>query len=282
MTSLHYHFPWLIKANLRWSIFCAATGRKMRKNLDWEPFYAIADKDIDPREQAQGLRRDRAPALRDREVPRLLPHAPRASRRARLGVLRLGDDARRGAPQGDRALPGARDRRVHRALLRRACSAGASRRGRRAMKTASSWYSGRVEQEINLVRWGHWGQPVLVFPTAGGDAEEIERMQLIGALGPLIDGGADQGLFLRQPRGPRLRRHDRLGRVPLRAPQPLRGVRRRGGGAGDPRRLPRPRRRGGRRRRLARRVHGGGGDRALPVAVPRRGGDERQLRPRAG
>ncbi len=56
-------------------------------------------------------------------------------------------------------------------------------------KTASSWYSDRVEQEITLVRWGHWGQPVLVFPTAGGDAEEIERMQLIGALWPLIEAG---------------------------------------------------------------------------------------------
>ncbi len=56
-------------------------------------------------------------------------------------------------------------------------------------KTASSWYSGRVEQDVTLVRWGHWGQPVLVFPTAGGDAEEIERMQMIAALGPLIDGG---------------------------------------------------------------------------------------------
>ena len=40
-----------------------------------------------------------------------------------------------------------------------------------------------------LVRWGHWGQPVLVFPTAGGDAEEIERMQLVAALWPLIEGG---------------------------------------------------------------------------------------------
>jgi len=28
---------------------------------------------------------------------------------------------------------------------------------------------------------------VLVFPTAGGDAEEIERMHLIGALSPLIE-----------------------------------------------------------------------------------------------
>ena len=83
-------------------------------------------------------------------------------------------------------------------------------------KTASRWYSQRIEQEIGLVRWGHWGQPVLVFPTAGGDAEEIERMHLIGALAPLIDGGPDQGLFLRQPRRPRLRRQDRLGRLPLR------------------------------------------------------------------
>ncbi len=56
-------------------------------------------------------------------------------------------------------------------------------------KTASRWYSSRVEQEISLVRWGHWGQPVLVFPTAGGDAEEIERMHLVGALSPLIEAG---------------------------------------------------------------------------------------------
>jgi hypothetical protein len=51
VTSLHYHFPWLIKANLRWSIFCAATDRKMRKNLDWEPYYAVADRDLGPRER---------------------------------------------------------------------------------------------------------------------------------------------------------------------------------------------------------------------------------------
>jgi esterase/lipase superfamily enzyme len=57
------------------------------------------------------------------------------------------------------------------------------------MKTASSWYSDRIEQEVRLVRWGHWGHPVLVFPTAGGDADEIERMHLVGALWPLIEAG---------------------------------------------------------------------------------------------
>ncbi len=51
VTSLHYHFPWLIKANLRWSLFCAATDRPMRKNMDWSPFYKIADSDRSPREK---------------------------------------------------------------------------------------------------------------------------------------------------------------------------------------------------------------------------------------
>ena len=57
------------------------------------------------------------------------------------------------------------------------------------MKDASSWYSERVETDLRLVRWGHWGVPVLLFPTAGGDAEEIERFGLIDAIAPLIDSG---------------------------------------------------------------------------------------------
>jgi len=56
-------------------------------------------------------------------------------------------------------------------------------------KTVSRWYSDRLRQDISLVRWGHYGQPVLLFPTAGGDAEEAERMNLIGAIWPLIDAG---------------------------------------------------------------------------------------------
>jgi hypothetical protein len=45
VTSLHYHFPWLVAANLRWSIFCAATKRPMRVTLDWAPYFEIADTD---------------------------------------------------------------------------------------------------------------------------------------------------------------------------------------------------------------------------------------------
>lgn len=42
---------------------------------------------------------------------------------------------------------------------------------------------------MTMVRWGTYGQPVLLFPTAGGDAEEIERFHMIKVLGPLIDAG---------------------------------------------------------------------------------------------
>jgi len=51
VTSLHYHFPWLIKANLRWSIFNAVTDRSMRKNMDWQPYLDVADRDIPSRER---------------------------------------------------------------------------------------------------------------------------------------------------------------------------------------------------------------------------------------
>ncbi|MBL8863818.1 MAG: hypothetical protein JNK02_17645 [Planctomycetes bacterium] len=44
VTSLHRHFPWLVKSYLRWSLFCAATKRPMTFTPDWKPYFAIADK----------------------------------------------------------------------------------------------------------------------------------------------------------------------------------------------------------------------------------------------
>jgi esterase/lipase superfamily enzyme len=55
------------------------------------------------------------------------------------------------------------------------------------MKTVGKWYSERVEREVTLARWGVSGRPVLLFPTAGGDAEEVERFQLVDVLRPLIE-----------------------------------------------------------------------------------------------
>ena len=57
------------------------------------------------------------------------------------------------------------------------------------VKDVSKWHSPHVEREMQLVRWGHFGTPVLLYPTAGGDAEEVERFHLIRVLEPLIAAG---------------------------------------------------------------------------------------------
>jgi len=57
------------------------------------------------------------------------------------------------------------------------------------VKTVERWFSDRVQEEITVVRWGTFGRPVLVFPSAGGDAEEIERFHLVDACGPLLAEG---------------------------------------------------------------------------------------------
>jgi hypothetical protein len=43
VTSLHYYFPWAMKALLKWSVFCVATGRKARTQVDTDPWFAVAD-----------------------------------------------------------------------------------------------------------------------------------------------------------------------------------------------------------------------------------------------
>jgi len=51
VTSLHYHFPWLVIANLRWSLYCAASKRRVRRNLDWEPYFEVAKAGMPYRER---------------------------------------------------------------------------------------------------------------------------------------------------------------------------------------------------------------------------------------
>ncbi|HXV60456.1 MAG TPA: alpha/beta hydrolase-fold protein [Vicinamibacteria bacterium] len=56
-------------------------------------------------------------------------------------------------------------------------------------KLKTGWYSDRLGREVGVVRWGEIGTPVLLFPTAGGDAEEVERFHVIDSLSELLASG---------------------------------------------------------------------------------------------
>jgi hypothetical protein len=43
VTSLHYYFPWAMTALLRWSAFCAATGRDPQVTLEPKPYFRVGD-----------------------------------------------------------------------------------------------------------------------------------------------------------------------------------------------------------------------------------------------
>jgi hypothetical protein len=45
ITSLHYYFPWAMKALVKWSVFCLATGRRPRYDLETRRFFDIADRE---------------------------------------------------------------------------------------------------------------------------------------------------------------------------------------------------------------------------------------------
>lgn len=52
-----------------------------------------------------------------------------------------------------------------------------------------AWTSPALGRRMRLVRYGHWGKPLVLFPTATADHLDYERFGMIGALGPLMDRG---------------------------------------------------------------------------------------------
>jgi esterase/lipase superfamily enzyme len=53
----------------------------------------------------------------------------------------------------------------------------------------TSWYSHRLNQDMPLVAYGHYGPPVLMLPTAAADFLEYERFHLIGSVESFLEDG---------------------------------------------------------------------------------------------
>jgi esterase/lipase superfamily enzyme len=51
------------------------------------------------------------------------------------------------------------------------------------------WYSPRLGWEMGVAVFGHWGPPLLAFPTSHGDEWELQHNGLIGAIADHINGG---------------------------------------------------------------------------------------------
>jgi hypothetical protein len=51
ITSLHYYFPWAIRALVRWCAFCVVTDREMRIDLDTREYFAVGDREDLPYEE---------------------------------------------------------------------------------------------------------------------------------------------------------------------------------------------------------------------------------------
>lgn len=43
LTSLHYYFPWAMRSLVKWTAFCAASGRASRLHVDPAPWFAVVD-----------------------------------------------------------------------------------------------------------------------------------------------------------------------------------------------------------------------------------------------
>jgi esterase/lipase superfamily enzyme len=51
------------------------------------------------------------------------------------------------------------------------------------------WYSPRVERDMGVVVYGHFGMPLLAFPTSGGDEFEQEGQRMVRTLTPYLEQG---------------------------------------------------------------------------------------------
>lgn len=51
------------------------------------------------------------------------------------------------------------------------------------------WHSPRLDLDMAIKVYGHWGQPFIVFPCSRGRYFDYEGMGMVDAIAPFIDGG---------------------------------------------------------------------------------------------
>ena len=51
------------------------------------------------------------------------------------------------------------------------------------------WRSPRLDKDMEVAVYGHYGFALLMFPTAAADYLEYERFQVIESIAPFIDAG---------------------------------------------------------------------------------------------
>ena len=127
-------------------------------------------------------------------------------------------------------------------------------------------------------RWGHYGSPVLIFPTAGGDSRGVERHGLIAALAPLIDAGRIKVYSVDSVAGRHWIDEEPLAALQLACSEPVRHVHLPRAGAADPPGLRVERHRARGFRSLDRRLQRGGDALPAPRRASTRDRDERHLR----
>jgi hypothetical protein len=44
VTSLHYYFPWAMRALVKWTVFCLVTGRRPGIDLDTRAYFQVGDR----------------------------------------------------------------------------------------------------------------------------------------------------------------------------------------------------------------------------------------------
>ena len=57
------------------------------------------------------------------------------------------------------------------------------------------WYSPSLNKDMEIVVYGHYGTPLLMFPTAGADFLEYERFQMVDSIAWFINEGKFKVLF---------------------------------------------------------------------------------------